>query len=122
MITRHDRSRLADYTRININKQRRFRVKRIQEIYAKSPPLDPKEWLQEALEIESFVKKILDRGGKVVFVRLPSSGEHWEIDEKFLPRRQYWDKFAAITSAETIHFQDIGARLRMVGSFILKQV
>ncbi len=107
LITRHDRSRLADYTRININKQRRFRVKRIQEIYAKSPPLDPKEWLQEALEIESFVKKILDRGGKVVFVRLPSSGEHWEIDEKFLPRRQYWDKFAAITSAETIHFQDI---------------
>lgn len=109
LITRHDRSRQADYTRINVNKQRQFRVKRIQEIYAKSPPLDPEEWLQHAVEIEPFVKKILDRGGKVVFVRLPSSGKHWEIDEKFLPKREYWDQFAALTSAETIHFQDINS-------------
>lgn len=107
LITLHDRSRLADYSMINIEKQYKYRIKRIREIYAENPPVPPEEWRRHAAEIRPFVEKIEKRGGRVVFIRLPSSGEHWEIDEQFYPRTDYWDRLAGLTGAITIHFKDI---------------
>ena len=107
LITRHDRSRLADYSMIDIKKQYTYRIKRIREIYAENPPVPPEEWRRQAAEIRPVVEKITGRGGRVVFIRLPSSGEHWEIDEKFYPRKEYWDCIAGLTGAQTIHFKDV---------------
>lgn len=107
LITLHDRSRLADYSVINIENQYRYRIKRIKEIYEGNPPVPPEKWKAHAEEIRPLVEKIASRGGRVVFIRLPSSGEHWEIDEQFYPRKEYWDNISMLTGAITIHFKDV---------------
>ena len=47
------------------------------------------------------------RGGKVVFVRMPTSDEHWALDESKYPKALYWDRFAAVAEATAIHFLDV---------------
>jgi hypothetical protein len=42
-----------------------------------------------------------------VFVRLPTQGPYWRNEERLTPRALYWDQIAALTSATTIHFQDL---------------
>ena len=37
---------------------------------------------------------------------MPSSGVQWAHTERTLPKREYWDAFAARTRAATIHFKD----------------
>lgn len=49
---------------------------------------------------------IRGRGGQVVVVRLPTSGERQEIEERRHPRALYWDRFTVQTSAITIHAED----------------
>ena len=53
------------------------------------------------------VKRIQDRGGKVVFVRFPSGEDFYRVTERFYPKQEYWDRFAALTSAQTWHFRDV---------------
>ena len=43
----------------------------------------------------------------MVFARLPTSGKLHDELERCKPKREFWNKFAAATSAETIHFQDV---------------
>jgi hypothetical protein len=43
----------------------------------------------------------------VVFVRYITTGEHYELDEKYYPKSKYWDQFAKKTEAVTIHFKDV---------------
>lgn len=56
--------------------------------------------------VNTLINRILNRGGKVVLVRLPTSSLIWEIDEYRWPRVKGWDRFAASTRARTIHFRD----------------
>ena len=53
-----------------------------------------------------MVRRIEDRGGRVVFVKLPVSGELVRFEQKRFPRQRYWDVLAASTSAVTIHCAD----------------
>ncbi|GEM_PF-1818151 len=57
-------------------------------------------------KIEPLVQRIQARGGKVIFVSYPISGDIWELNEKAFPRKQFWNLFASKTSARTIHFKD----------------
>jgi hypothetical protein len=41
-----------------------------------------------------------------VFLRAPSTGERWRLEERFHPKKN-WDLFAASTSAICIHFRDV---------------
>jgi hypothetical protein len=66
----------------------------------------PTQWLCDLEHVESAVKRIRGRGGRVVFVRYPVSGDQCALEEELYPRREFWDSFAAMTSAETIHFAD----------------
>ena len=43
----------------------------------------------------------------MVFVRFPTTDEHWEIDEKVFPKRVYWDQVERLTGGKTIHFRDV---------------
>jgi len=69
----------------------------------------PDLWLERAKEFDELAKRIQARGGKVAFIVMPVSGATLKTAEHYYPRKDYWDKFAAITSAETIHFQDVPA-------------
>ena len=57
-------------------------------------------------QVNRLVTKIKARGGKVVFVRFPTSKKIWKIDEGRYPKEVYWDTFSKLSIAETVHFKD----------------
>jgi hypothetical protein len=107
METYADRSRLADYTVVDLQAHRRFIIGRVEQSYTTSDLPTASQWLEEAMEIEGCVQAIHARGGHVAFVRFPTSGEHLNCDERAFPKHRYWDRFAARTSAVCIHFLDL---------------
>ena len=56
--------------------------------------------------VEAIVETLLARGCRVVFLRMPTGDECWELDEQHWPKAKYWDRFAQGTKAETVHFRD----------------
>ncbi len=65
------------------------------------------EGLTALLEgVKSDVAKIRARGGRVIFVRYPSTGEFLEIERELWPRADYWDRLLAVTGAPGIHYED----------------
>jgi len=52
------------------------------------------------------VKRIRERGGKVVFVRLPMSGELRKLEDKATPRAGPWTRLLKETGAPGIYFED----------------
>lgn len=52
------------------------------------------------------VAKIRARGGQVVFVRFPVSGELKALEDKMTPRGQLWDPLIKVTGAPGIYFED----------------
>ncbi len=107
LITLNDRSILADYSMLDIDSHRTMRINRRRDFYRTMVQQTPEEWLKQAVIIETYVNKIQNRGGRVVFVRFPTSDEHLELDEKYFPKKYYWDRFSKVISATTVHFQDI---------------
>lgn len=45
--------------------------------------------------IASYARAIGERGGRVIFVALPTAGHVREIDDRLFPRALFWDRFAA---------------------------
>lgn len=52
------------------------------------------------------VSRIRARGGRVVFVHLPSSGALREREDQVRPRAAHWDALLAVTQAPGIHWLD----------------
>ena len=70
----------------------------------------PEEWMSFRQDVERDATKLKGRGGDVVFLRMPSSGALWVLDEQYFPKAQFWDRMAAMTSFPTVHFKTmIGA-------------
>ena len=67
-------------------------------------PID--SFLSNIDQVEQLVGKIQSRGGKVIFVRMPSSGNAWKGEQLQYPKEYYWDLFAERTQAMCIHFKD----------------
>lgn len=57
-------------------------------------------------DLRQAVQRIKARGGKVVFVRMPSTGENLRWENEFFPRDREWDRLAAAQFAPCIHFED----------------
>ena len=60
-------------------------------------------------EMKDAADKIRARGGKVVFVRMPSSGTYWESESAAYPRDQYWEPLLKYTNTPGIHYADYPA-------------
>ncbi|WP_229253989.1 hypothetical protein [Dyadobacter sp. NIV53] len=52
------------------------------------------------------VNQIKARGGRVIFVRFPSSDPVWAAEQKAYPRKLYWDRLLKETGVTGIHFAD----------------
>ena len=52
------------------------------------------------------VNKLRARGGKIVFVRFPHSGELKTIEDRDTPRAKTWDPLLKSTSAPGIYYED----------------
>ena len=71
-----------------------------------TPPVSGKA-LQAILdEVAAAVKKIEGRGGRVIFVRTPSSGPLEQREQKSFPREAYWDALLSTTGVKGIHYTD----------------
>jgi hypothetical protein len=126
LLTLPDRSILADYSRVSVQDAYYSRIERdmdgrpqlpdgatyadldnaLQRQVAAIEPVDNTNFLVELVHVESLVRLIQARGGRVIFVVLPSSGMEREIERRRFPRKLFWDKFVESTSAQTIHFED----------------
>ena len=57
-------------------------------------------------QLTTSIDKIKAKGGKVIFVRTPSSGGYWETEKIAYPREKYWDAMLTYTNTPGIHFKD----------------
>jgi len=61
---------------------------------------------QRFLDVVAAVQKLRARGGKVVFVRLPHSGELKTLEDRETPRARTWDPLLKATAAPGISYED----------------
>jgi hypothetical protein len=73
------------------------------------PPATGKKLDSVIQLIKTNVDKIQKRGGEVLFVRTPSSGQVWIDEQKYYPRAVYWDKLLAATGCRGIYYKDYPA-------------
>lgn len=108
VVTHADRTQYADYSKSGVAKQKKRQVDKVEKRMER-PGATQKiadDWLARAMQIEPYVEKIQARGGVVVFVRMPTCDERWELDQHDSPKDRFWDRFAAATKAVTVHFKD----------------
>lgn len=89
--------------------QRTLRLAGISGKVRRNPEPDVAEFDQVLETLAAGVKKIRARGGKVVFVRLPSSGPHYELEMTKCPRPLFWDRIGPATGAGTVYWSDVPA-------------
>ena len=82
----------------------------IQQIWLKlfraSPPFGGPGLDALIASVKADVDKITERGGRVVFLRFPSTGGLWDIEQEDYPREGYWNRLLEETGAPGIHFAD----------------
>lgn len=75
-------------------------------LMAFAPPVEPEVRDSILASVAADVEKIRTRGGRVIFLRLPSTGEYLEIEKTKFPRAEHWDLLLERTGAPGIHFED----------------
>lgn len=87
-------------------------VKGIWEFFrsiTKDPPLSGHPLDSLLNTVKTDVDKIKARGGKVLFIRTPSSGGYLMGEKMGYPREKYWERILSITNCPGIHFEDYPA-------------
>jgi hypothetical protein len=72
----------------------------------KTPAIKGDSLIAVFKEVKTAIDKIRARGGKVMFVRTPSSGGYIETENVVYPKKEYWDALLAYTQTDGIHFTD----------------
>jgi hypothetical protein len=57
-------------------------------------------------DVAAAVQKLRNRGCKIVFVRLPNSGELKALEDRETPRAAFWDRIIKNTAAPGIYYED----------------
>lgn len=122
-----DRSRKADYQRVSMPDFYYQRVLRnlgnpslnlpanatfqdldteLQQRIAALSPADTALFTEKTQQLSQWVDQIQQRGGRVVFIVMPSSGLVRRIEQQRYPRSQFWEVFHQHTQAQHWHFED----------------
>lgn len=99
-----DRTRMMDFSKVDVQKVIANGLKGVTSLGQGS--VSKTLFMEMAAKMEEDVVRIQSRGGRVIFVRMPTSGVQWAHTEATSPKQEFWDAFAAQTSAITIHFKD----------------
>lgn len=86
-------------------------------LFSPPPPpsfVDPELFAKQMMEggiahfnnVVNLVRRVKDRGCKVVFVRHPSTDLLRELERQAAPRKQIWDPLLERTQSPGIHFED----------------
>jgi hypothetical protein len=102
-----DRYRPAHYLqRMTVDRLRKHRGRRVATAQrSQHLPLD--EFQSDVSGgLRRDYEVLRSRGGKLVFIRMPTTDEHWEIDEATAPKAGYWDRITELSGIPTVHFMD----------------
>ncbi len=99
-----DRGRDIDYSKFKSLAARRKRLTDRRR-FNDEGFLTPEQIARGIDGIARSVARIQSRGGRVVFVRYPSSGALRELERELFPRSVYWDRWSRI-GAVSVHFED----------------
>ncbi|MAU40744.1 MAG: hypothetical protein CMF31_03895 [Kordiimonas sp.] len=105
-VVTEERQRNTDYSQIDIDGYKAARVARASKTAEAFTPARKGEWMANLDMMMGYIRQIEKRGGRVVIVRMPTSEGHWDVDQKALPRAEYWDVLAS-KHADSLHFMDI---------------
>ena len=102
-----NRNLLYDFTKINIMDYRQHKLQKSDSLYRSiAHRLSPETFSKSVYKLSRATSLIEKRGGKVIFVRLPVSEEHWELDEAMFPPTVYWEFFVKTVNAPIIHYRN----------------
>jgi hypothetical protein len=110
--TLSDRSRQADYQLADVERQRKNWLDDLTQVQPGQALRTNGEWQEAIHRIQTAARRIEARGGRVIFVRFPTSGELRVLENKLYPRREFWDEFVRDVGAPAIHFEDVPALSR----------
>ena len=74
-----------------------------------APPMPPQAYDAIFKSVKENINKIKARGGEVMFVRTPSSGDYLKGESMGFPRAKFWDRLLKETDCPGIHFMDYPA-------------
>jgi hypothetical protein len=106
-----ERRQTLMWSRVENDPEYREHARGVWQRMLRSPPPFPPEKMPEiargAIEAAAAdVERIRARGGEVVFVRFPSSGEFYEAEQRMGSRGLVWDPLLERTGGLGIHFED----------------
>ncbi len=105
---RADRSLELDFTHIaDLEAFRAKKVASYRATYGAAQHPTPEELDEDFQRVDEFISRIQARGGQVVFLRMPSSGDRLELEEEYHPKAKYWDRFAAMSNGICIHSTEL---------------
>ena len=91
----------------DIETHRQKRVAKLRNVEKKVPVVSLDQWKSDVNDVMQWAYMIQDRGGRVIFIRFPTSGEHWDIDQRRYPKSKYWNYLEKVPDVEAFHFKDI---------------
>jgi len=100
--TRLDRSQPTNFASVRESAKRTV----LRRIKNRDYNIDDEQWLADVRVVGEWVERIKARGGQVVFVRFPTTDEHWQFFEQLTPREVFWDRLPELTGAPCVHFRD----------------
>jgi hypothetical protein len=120
-----DRSRLADYARVPVTTHAYATIvrtmhwnldpaapdagARIAARVAQLAPAPLPPFLASIDRLAEMTRRITSRGGKVIFVVMPTSGLIRQMEQRLHPRETYWRALLAGTGAPGVHYLDESA-------------
>lgn len=117
-----DRSRMADYSLVQMPDFYYMRVLRqlgvtpppegvsvagLHAAVEALTPLDDKVFMEKTRELKKKIARIEARGGRVMFVALPTSGLVKDIETKRYPRALFWDRFVKEVGVKAVRTEDL---------------
>lgn len=79
-----------------------------------TPVISDEELQKLFTSVRNDINKIRSRGGKVIFIRTPSSSPMIEAEDEKYPREKYWNALLTATNTRGIHFKDYNETAGMI--------
>ena len=83
-----------------------------QNLFARWSGQDPEPLTEEAFrtyfqdELAAQYRMLRARGGEMILVRMPATGDVWALEQALAPKEVFWDNVQPLSAVPTIHFLD----------------
>ncbi len=103
---RADRFREVDYSKIDVEAMLAAKRKNGPNL---TPAFTPERLAERLEKVTADVEAIEERGGRVVFFHMITSGENRDGEEEKFPRARYWAELEEAFGDRAVHFADVPA-------------